>query len=695
MTWGTYISAALAQYKRPSTYVPLILLFIAYVISARFGSIVIASGGPSTALIWPPAGIALAMLILYGYRMWPAVFAAAIVTALISGYSPTIAIGSALGNTLQPIIGAYFLRRLNLNPLFSRLRDMFAMMIVAIAVTTVVPTIGMAALALNGGLPTITTWGSWWAGEILSVLIITPFLVRWISHPRIEYKPSEWVELVVSFSALIAINTTLFWTTFQSHISFPLVYLILLPLIWIALRLGPQMMTLALLMTTVIGVLGTIQGHVVNATQPLGQRLFLVEIFIEIIAGIFLILVSLVEERKEAMKEMASHVNQLENALDRIRTEDRAKTEFLAILAHELRNPLAPVLSSLELMKLQNNHTPETSELLNTMDDRVRTMGRILDDLLDISRITQKKFSLEKKAVDLSALINSSVATVDVLMRQRNHSLVVHCPETGIYFDADPVRFEQIIVNLLTNAAKYTEPGGHIVFNAAKEKNILVLRVRDNGIGIQPRMLEHIFEPFIQLENTERTTKSTGLGIGLSLTKQLVDMHGGTIEAHSAGPRLGSEFVVKIPLIVKEAPAARPKVALPEEQKSSTSAFTILVVDDNEPAARGLAKLLEHYNHRVSVALNGRGALNAISHETPDIVLLDIGLPDMDGYAVARLIQRAISPAPVLIALTGYGQLDDKTKSQAAGFSYHLTKPVGIADVQNVLSKIKPSQGRA
>jgi signal transduction histidine kinase/ActR/RegA family two-component response regulator len=653
------------------------------------------TSGPSNALIWPPAGIAFAMVVIYGYKMWPAIFVAAALNSYLNDSSIIVLLGTALANTVQPIIGNYFLQWFKFNPRLSRLRDMFAIMAVAIVVTTVVPTVGMATFALAGELPRVNNWSSWWAGEILSFLIISPFMIRWIARPYLGWLAREWVEIVAAMVILGAIDVVLFYTDYQRTTGFPLVYLILLPLAWIALRMGPQIMTLGLFMTATIGVFGTVFTHTVY-TSPVGQRLFLVEIFMEIIAGIFLILVSLVEERKDTMHTLTDHVEQLENALERIRTEDRAKTEFLAILAHELRNPLAPVLSSVELLKMQKNNNPEAIELLDIMDDRVKSMGRILDDLLDISRITQKKFSLVKQSVDLDMLLDHCITTVEVLMRQRNHTLVVHRPQQPLSFDADPVRFQQIINNLLTNAAKYTDPGGTIVLTAEHNQKTLTIAVRDNGIGIQPRMLDHIFEPFVQLETTERSTKNTGLGIGLSLTKQLVDMHGGTIEAHSPGLRQGSEFVVHIPITTAEMPAM-PSSAAPQQAQPVTTSdkLHILVVDDNEPAARGLAKLLELSGHNVQVAFNGRGALNVISTITPDVILLDIGLPDMDGYAVARLIRSAISPAPLLIALTGYGQSDDKAKAMAAGFSAHLTKPVGIADVQHALSQLPHSRPNA
>jgi signal transduction histidine kinase/ActR/RegA family two-component response regulator len=695
MTWGQYISSALAKYTKPSVYVPFIALFALYIVTARLGTTLLQTSGPSNALIWPPAGIAFAMVVIYGYKMWPAIFVAAALNSYLNDSSIIVLLGTALANTVQPIIGNYFLQWFKFNPRLSRLRDMFAIMAVAIVVTTVVPTVGMATFALAGELPRVNNWSSWWAGEILSFLIISPFMIRWIARPYLGWLAREWVEIVAAMVILGAIDVVLFYTDYQRTTGFPLVYLILLPLAWIALRMGPQIMTLGLFMTATIGVFGTVFTHTVY-TSPVGQRLFLVEIFMEIIAGIFLILVSLVEERKDTMHTLTDHVEQLENALERIRTEDRAKTEFLAILAHELRNPLAPVLSSVELLKMQKNNNPEAIELLDIMDDRVKSMGRILDDLLDISRITQKKFSLVKQSVDLDMLLDHCITTVEVLMRQRNHTLVVHRPQQPLSFDADPVRFQQIINNLLTNAAKYTDPGGTIVLTAEHNQKTLTIAVRDNGIGIQPRMLDHIFEPFVQLETTERSTKNTGLGIGLSLTKQLVDMHGGTIEAHSPGLRQGSEFVVHIPITTAEMPAM-PSSAAPQQAQPVTTSdkLHILVVDDNEPAARGLAKLLELSGHNVQVAFNGRGALNVISTITPDVILLDIGLPDMDGYAVARLIRSAISPAPLLIALTGYGQSDDKAKAMAAGFSAHLTKPVGIADVQHALSQLPHSRPNA
>jgi signal transduction histidine kinase len=412
------------------------------------------------------------------------------------------------------------------------------------------------------------------------------------------------------------------------------------------------------------------------------QGIFLLQVLLGALDVIFLIITSIVEERKEAVITLNNNVIQLEQAIEKIRSEDQAKSNFLAILAHELRNPLAPIITSVELMKSDKNpaHSPE---LVETIDTHARTISLLLDDLLDITRITHNKFQLRRERASLSQCVERALQSVRPFYGLRKHTLNVRLPKEELYLDADPVRFEQILVNLLNNAGKYTDAGGTVTLECSKAGRNVSIRVIDTGIGIAKDKLPGVFEPFGQRGAVMR--RPGGLGVGLALTKQLVELHGGRIKASSAGLGKGSTFTVHMPLstsgAVTPAAAARSFV----NRLRGKTAHTILIVDDNEPAANGLAELLKREGHTVHVAFSGEEALAQVKRYKPDTVILDIGLPDMTGYEVAAQIKCIKGLIVRIIALTGYGQEDDKIKSREAGFYAHLIKPVSLSDVESVL----------
>jgi PAS domain S-box-containing protein len=371
----------------------------------------------------------------------------------------------------------------------------------------------------------------------------------------------------------------------------------------------------------------------------------------------------------------------LEEALhqraEELAEEGRRKDEFLAVLAHELRNPLAPIRNALQVMRLRN-HDPALIEQMRAMAERqVGHMTRLVDDLLDLSRISRGLMRLLKEPVDMAQPVQQAVESVQPLVRERGLALSVSLPPEPVYVEADPTRLQQVVGNLLTNAAKYTDPGGHVLLTAQRECTELVLRVRDTGIGIAPEMLPHIFDLFVQAER--RLDRSQGgLGIGLTLVRRLVEMHGGTVTAHSEGPGKGSEFVVRLPAPPqdgKEKPLL--KQAEDKQAVAPSAPRHILVVDDNEDGAESLAVLLRLEGHKVWVAKDGPAALAAALADPPEMVVLDLGMPGMDGFEVARRLRgQPGSKDVLLVALTGWAQEEDRRRCYEAGFDGHLPKPV-------------------
>ncbi len=368
------------------------------------------------------------------------------------------------------------------------------------------------------------------------------------------------------------------------------------------------------------------------------------------------------------------------------RDAERRKDEFLAVLAHELRNPLAPIASSLEILQLSNIDAKTAAEARNVAERQLRHLTRLVDDLLDMSRIMRGKVELRRQRIELATVVARAVETARPLIDAERHELTVSLPEEPVWLEADLVRMAQVIGNLLCNAAKYTEPGGRIDLSAACEGGQVALRVRDSGIGIAPEVLPRLFEMFMQVAPGASRSQG-GLGIGLTLAKNLVEMHGGQIEAHSSGPGQGSEFVVRLPVVACE---IEPQLAAAgREQGGPGQRRRILVVDDNADAAQSLATLLRLRGHEVQVALGGREALAAARSSPPELVFLDIGMPEIDGYEVARQLRAELSDDTIgLIAVTGWGTEQDRHRSKEAGFDFHLTKPVGLAAVERVMDKL-------
>jgi signal transduction histidine kinase len=361
---------------------------------------------------------------------------------------------------------------------------------------------------------------------------------------------------------------------------------------------------------------------------------------------------------------------------------DRRKDEFLAMLAHELRNPLAPIRNSVSLMRAAG--TREDGKVWDMLDRQVGHMVRLVDDLLEVSRFTRGVIELRARTVDLAGVIAAAVETSDPLIQSARHRLRVALPEQPVVVHADPTRLAQVFSNLLNNAARYTDPGGSIEIAARQEGASAVVAVTDNGIGITAQALPRVFELFSQGDGGGRS--QPGLGIGLTLARNLLELHGGSIEASSAGPGRGSTFTVRLPLsrAAAEAPEARAHHA-----PRSGAAPRVLVVDDNRDAADSLGALLRVLGAEVEVAHDGEAAIATFGAFRPALVLLDLGMPGLDGYEVARRIRaRAEAEGTELIALTGWGQEKDRQMSRAAGFRHHLVKPVDMAAVQAVLASL-------
>jgi signal transduction histidine kinase/ActR/RegA family two-component response regulator len=454
-------------------------------------------------------------------------------------------------------------------------------------------------------------------------------------------------------------------------------FLFLWPAVMIAAwygGLGPGLLVTALSLLSEEALLLRPDWHQTLGREELaGMALF----------GLLGVLLSVLADRLRRARRQA------ERRAEELAEAHRRKDEFLAMLGHELRNPLAPIKNAACLLRLRRTADEQAGWAGRVIERQVDQLARLVDDLLDVSRISQGKIILRRQQVELAEVVERAVESSRPLIEDRRHELVESLPPGPVWLEADPVRLAQVIANLLNNAAKYTEDSGRITLSAITEAGELVLRVRDTGIGIAPEMMPHIFEMFTQ-EDRSLDRSQGGLGLGLTLVRQLVEMHGGNVEASSEGAGQGSEFVVRLPVI---APPLRqlPQQLQGEEETAAAGKLRILVVDDNRDAAEGLSLLLQARGHEVRIAHDGLAGLEEATVFRPDVALLDIGMPKLSGCELARGIRgQAWGRDTVLIALTGWGQEDDRRRSAQAGFDHHVVKPADPDTLQELFSRPTP-----
>lgn len=388
-----------------------------------------------------------------------------------------------------------------------------------------------------------------------------------------------------------------------------------------------------------------------------------------------------------------------EAAARKLAEADARKNEFLAMLGHELRNPLAPIRNAVKVMKQRGSEDPDLCWARDVVDHQVRHLAQLVDDLLEISRVTSGKVRLQKEAVDVATIVAYAIETSRPVLESHHHRLSIALPAEPVYVDADSLRMAQVLSNLLNNAAKYTEPGGQIRLAAVSEGSEVVFRVRDNGIGIPPEMLSGIFDLFAQVDHSLDHSQG-GLGLGLTLVRSLVEMHGGSVRALSEGLSRGSEFVVRLPIldasrVQKDTSSVPTETPVQIQEPTRTPSSRVLVVDDNVSSAESLAKVLKLEGHEVQIAHDGASALESVRRFRPEVVLMDIGLPGIDGYEVARRLRQDAELSMgigLLAAVTGYAEEEARRRSREAGFDHHLVKPVDPDGVLALLASLEWSK---
>jgi len=511
---------------------------------------------------------------------------------------------------------------------------------------------------------------------VTSILVLTPLILSFATRSRFKLSRGENREEIAVFALLSVLLVLRFWTPLVADYTTLVYDLIFVVLSWIALRFDLRAMTRALFILALISISGTIVHQ--GGTAPINEALYSLEIGLILFVPIFYLFSVLSDERRTAVRS-------LEEINEKLDAENQHKNEFIAILAHELRNPLATIMSTLEVLQM-GEQTPDNARMIEGAQVQTSKMRRILEDQLDVARIAQNKFKLKKEYIEINGLIRDNMEFLYGLAKGHDHHLSISLLQEDVWLAVDPTRLEQIITNLIDNATKYTHRGGHIALSLSVIGDSLEIRVEDNGVGIKPDEIKYVFESFQQ--STSNILKHAGLGLGLSITRQLVEMHGGTIRAESAGEGKGATFIVRLPLSPYEndgSALVSDQEVIPIQESPEKQTRKILVVDDNRAMAEGLSTLLTSMRHEVRVAYDGESALKEIETFRPDAIVLDIGLPDMSGYEVARRMRNA-GFTDLLLALTGFGQPEDKAKAREAGFDHHFTKPISMAELSAVLS---------
>jgi signal transduction histidine kinase len=394
-------------------------------------------------------------------------------------------------------------------------------------------------------------------------------------------------------------------------------------------------------------------------------------------------------ELEQTNRVLQSEVSERARAEAALKEADRHKDEFLAVLAHELRNPLAPIRNAVEIMRRSSVMDPQLAWSRDVVERQVKHLTRLVDDLLDVSRITRGNINLSREPVNVATIVARAIETIAPLIAEQRHDLSVDISEEALEVEGDLTRLTQVLGNLLNNAAKYTDPGGSISVIARRVGTDVDIRVRDNGIGIPPALLPRLFQLFTQVDAAAHRAQG-GLGIGLALVRQLVQMHGGSVTAYSDGPGKGSEFLIRLPLRMQRPRELMQSTLTPESGlNGSKPGHRILLADDNRDALDSLATLLQCDGHEVHTAGDGAEALEVAAQCRPDVVLLDIGMPKLDGYEVARRIRaEPWGKSAVLIALTGWGQDEDRRRSREVGFDSHLVKPLDPDALSSLLQRL-------
>jgi signal transduction histidine kinase/ActR/RegA family two-component response regulator len=665
--------------RRFSTLPAIGILTVIYFIVGKL-SLQLAFVHPSASPVWPPAGIALAALVVFGYRTWPAIFLGAFLVNVTTAGNIGTSLCIATGNTLEAVCGAWLVNQFGGGTrIFDRAQDVFKFALAVMVSTAVSPTFGVTSLAV-GGLADWANyraiWLTWWLGDATGALVVAPLLILWSIGPRWRLNPKRHLEVGLLLLVLLMLGEAVFggWFPITAR-NYPISFICGPIVIWTAFRFSQRETATGIFILSAIAIWGTLQGFGPFVMETENQSLLIVQTFTAVLAITALALAAGMAEgrRAEAAIEQQKAV---------VEAANRTKDNFLAMLSHELRTPLTPVIAALDVLESVPSQSEDSKASLAMIRRNVELESQLIDDLLDLTRIAKDKLQLEFDQIDAHQAISNVAEICRMEANARRLRVYLNLRAGAHHVTADVTKFQQIIWNLLKNAIKFTNENGEITISSSNPSpQVLTIIVGDTGIGIEPEILERIFDPFEQGDRSFQR-RFGGLGLGLAISKSLAQAHGGTLAVASEGRDRGSTFVLTMNTVAP--PQERPTE--PEMVPIEARALRILLVDDHQDTCAALEKLLVRRGHLVAATHNVRSAMEAAVRNRFDLLISDIALPDGSGMELMMQLH-AISRIPG-IAISGFGNNGDIEKSLQAGFSEHLIKPVK-------LEKLEAAMGRA
>jgi len=666
------------MYSRRFSTLPAIgVLTLIYFIAGKLGlklAFLYASASP----VWPPAGIALAALLLLGYRVWPAIFLGAFLVNVTTAGNIATSLAIAAGNTLEGVCGAWLVNRFaGGTRAFDRAHDVFKFALIVAFACLISPTLGATSLAINGFANWTNysvIWATWWLGDLSGALILAPLLILWGINPRRRLDPSRDLEVGILLVLIVSLSEIVFggWLSI-SALNYPIAFILGPVIVWTAFRLSQRETVTGIFLISVIAIWGTLHGSGPFVRSSANQSLLTLESFNVLMTITAMALAAAMAERRRA--EAA-----IEQQKAAVETANRTKDKFLAMLSHELRTPLTPVIAALDTLETDAAQSEESKASLAMIRRNVELESQLIADLLDLTRIAKDKLELKFDSIDAHEAISNVLEICRAEANAKNLHVYPDLRAGAHHVSADTAKFQQIVWNLLKNAIKFTGEDGEITISSSNPgPETVVITVRDTGIGVEPDIMKRIFDPFEQGEISFQR-RFGGLGLGLAISKSLAQAHGATLVAQSEGRDRGTTFV----LTMKTVPPQRRPVQ-PAAAPFETRTLRILLVDDHPDTCIALERLLVRRGHLVAAAHNVRSAMEAAVRNQFDLLISDIALPDGTGMDLMMQL-RAICGIPG-IAISGFSNNGDIEKSLRAGFSEHLVKPVKLEKLQAAMER--------
>jgi signal transduction histidine kinase/ActR/RegA family two-component response regulator len=666
--------------SRPLSRLPVIgILTVVYFIAGKLG-LMLASLHASASPVWPAAGIALAALLVLGYRVWPAIFVGAFLVNVTTAGSVATSLAIASGNTLEAVCGAWLVNRLaGGTTVFDRPQGVFKFGLVAVVSTIIGPAFGVTSLALSGFADWANygpIWLTWWLGDTTGDLLIAPLVILWSVTSKRHWNRREAVEVGILLLMLFILSEVVFggWLPISAG-NYPIGFICGPIVIWTAFRFTQRETATGIFILSAIAVWGTLHGFGPFVRGTENQSLLALQSWTAVLTITAMALSAGMAERRHAEEELQQQKAVVEGV-------NRTKDHFLAMLSHELRTPLTPVISALEGLETEPAQTGEIKNALAMIRRNIELETQLIDDLLDFTRIAKDKLQLRFAPVDAHMAISNVSEICRAEADPKRLRVHLNLRANAHYVAADAAKFQQIIWNLLKNAIKFTPEDGEIAISSSNPSpEVLAISVRDSGIGMEPEVMQRIFDPFEQ-GNRSLERRFGGLGLGLAISKSLAQAHGGTLTAQSDGRDRGSTFLLSMQTTSPAEGLGRPARAGDE---TSRQGLRILLVDDHQDTCAALEKLLVRRGHLVAATHNVRSAMEAAVRNRFDLLISDIALPDGSGMELMTQLQ-AISKMPG-IAISGFGNNGDIERSLQAGFCEHLIKPVKLETLEAAMER--------